>query len=381
MSYKYLETSATLHEFCQQTSYSCQWIAIDTEFMRTNTFYAELSLVQIFTDQGEGAIIDPLAIKDLTPLWTLLANSKILKVFHSARQDIEILYQQAGMMPSAIFDTQIAALFLGHGDLAGLARVLKAELNIDIPKDQSRTNWNQRPLTDQQLAYAINDVKYLAPLYERLMEQLSAKQQFALKEDFDDFLTADLYDDNPTRTNERIKKANQLPPKNHAISNALAQWREGYAIANNKPRKWTLSDDCIISIAKRPPQSIDALYKVPNIKQASIKEFGKQWIAIIDKVFAEPESWPTKQVITFNPTEQENVFLSLGQMLNQQLAIDYGLNINGIANKQTLLNIVRQPDIEHLSGWRNFLLEQPFKAILASKKNIHIEQKLNLINA
>ncbi len=376
MSYKYLETETKLADFCQQIANKATWFAIDTEFMRTNTFYAELSLIQIYSEQGEAAIIDPIAIKDLTPLWSLLSNPNILKVFHSARQDIEILYQVAGKMPVSIFDTQIAGLFLGHGDLAGLARVLKAELNIDIPKDQSRTNWNQRPLTARQLDYAINDVKFLAPLYEKIMSKLTAPQLESLKEDFNGFLNEDLYDGNPLKTTERIKKASQLAPKNRAISNALALWREAYAIKKNKPRKWSLSDDCILAIAQRPPKTVEALYKVPNIKPSSIKEFGKAWISLIDEVFEQPNNWPKKIETSFSPTEQEQVFLSIAQAITQQLAIDYGLNINNIANKQTQLEMIRKIDSKQQTGWRHFLMEQPFKALIHSEKNLQIKPTL-----
>jgi len=376
MSYKYLDTETTLADFCQQIANKATWFAIDTEFMRTNTFYAELSLIQIYSEQGDAAIIDPIAIKDLTPLWSLLSNPNILKVFHSARQDIEILYQVAGQMPVSIFDTQVAGLFLGHGDLAGLARVLKAELNIDIPKDQSRTNWNQRPLTAKQLDYAINDVKFLAPLYEKIMSKLTAPQLEALKEDFNGFLNEDLYDGNPLKTTERIKKASQLAPKNRAISDALALWREDYAIKKNKPRKWSISDDCILAIAQRPPKTVEALYKVPNIKASSIKEFGETWIALIDEVFEQPNNWPKKIESSFSPTEQEQVFLSIAQAITQQLAIDYGLNINNIANKQTQLEMIRKIDSKQQTGWRHFLMELPFKALIHSEKNLQIKPTL-----
>jgi len=380
MPYKYIETSETLSDFCLQITKSCQWFAIDTEFMRTDTFYAQLSLIQIYTNSGTGAIIDPLAIDDLRSLWDLLANPQVLKVFHSARQDIEILYQQAGVMPASIFDTQIAALFLGHGDLAGLARILKAELNIEIAKDQSRTNWNQRPLTKEQLDYAINDVKFLAPLYERIISKLAQDQQLALKEDFADFLNPQLYDDNPLRTKERIKKANQLAPKNHAISNALAIWRENYAMENNKPRKWTIADDCILAIAKRPPQTVEALYKVPNIKSSSVKQFGEQWITEIDKVFAMPESWPIKQTIAFDPNPQETVFILVAQAISQQLSIDYGLNVNNIINKQYILDIIRNPNNKQQTGWRHLLMEQPLQALLATQSRLIVKGKLELVH-
>jgi ribonuclease D len=378
MTYLYLDSESSLTNFCQKITNSVTWFAIDTEFMRTNTFYAELSLIQIYTDQDEAAIIDPIAISDLNSLWSLLSNPNIIKVFHSARQDIEILYQIAGQMPVSIFDTQIAALFLGHGDLVGLARVLKAELNIEIAKDQSRTNWNQRPLTKEQLEYAINDVKFLSPLYKKITANLTKKQQDALKEDFSELLNHNLYDDNPTKTNERIKKANQLVPKNHAISNTLAQWREDYAIENNKPRKWTLSDDCILAIAKRPPKTVEDLYKVPNIKSSSVKQFGEKWIALIDEVFANPENWPSKQVVKFNPSEQEQVFMLIGQAINQQLAIDYGLNVNNIVNKQQLLNIIKNNQEKQQIGWRHLLMEQPLQAVLATQKFIKLTDKLEM---
>ncbi len=379
MSYLYIETAHALSEFCHKISEQASWIAIDTEFVRTHTFYAELSLIQIQSEQGLAAIVDPIAIQDLSALWAVLGNPAIRKVFHSARQDIEILYQVAKQMPVSIFDTQIAALFLGHGDLAGLARVLDLELNIHLPKDQTRTNWNQRPLTAEQLEYAINDVRTLAPLYEKIIQTLSTSQQEALQEDFNAMLNPALYDDNIAEAGKRIKQAKKLPSKQRAISNALASWRESYAIQHNKPRKWTLADDCIVAIAKRPPKTAQALYKVPHIKSSSVQEFGAEWIALIDTIFANPDSWPEKPKKEAEPTPQEEVLLLIGQSMVQQIAIDYGINPHNIANKQQLLNCVQQNTIAPLIGWRKLLFLQPFQALLAEQPFQVKQGKLHLM--
>lgn len=378
MSYLYINTELALANFCQQISQDARWIAIDTEFMRTNTFFAELSLIQIQSEQGEAAIIDPIAIPNLECLWQLLTDKNILKVFHAARQDIEVLYQVAKRMPVSIFDTQIAALFLGHGNLAGLSRVLDKELNIQIPKDQTRTDWNQRPLTKQQLEYAFNDVKNLAPLYQKINQSLNQEQQQALLEDFADLLNPKHYQIDINKAGERIKQAKTLVPKQQAIVNTLAQWREVYAIEHNKPRKWILSDDAIIAIAKRPPQTIQALYNVPNIKHSSVKEFGDEWLKLIDEVFLTPESWPAKTQKTKPTTSQEEVFIQIGQAIAQQVYIDYGINQANLIKKQQLVDIIRSSSTEYLIGWKKLLIAKPFQEFLNGKQVISADPFLSL---
>lgn len=378
MSYLYINTELALANFCQQISQDARWIAIDTEFMRTNTFFAELSLIQIQSEQGEAAIIDPIAIPNLECLWQLLTDKNILKVFHAARQDIEVLYQVAKRMPVSIFDTQIVALFLGHGNLAGLSRVLDKELNIQIPKDQTRTDWNQRPLTKQQLEYAFNDVKNLAPLYQKINQSLNQEQQQALLEDFADLLNPKHYQIDINKAGERIKQAKTLVPKQQAIVNTLAQWREVYAIEHNKPRKWILSDDAIIAIAKRPPQTIQALYNVPNIKHSSVKEFGDEWLKLIDEVFLTPESWPAKTQKTKPTTSQEEVFIQIGQAIAQQVYIDYGINQENLIKKQQLVDIIRNSSTEYLIGWKKLLIAKPFQEFLNGKQVISADPFLSL---
>lgn len=365
MQYQYITQTQQLSDFCSQLL-QADWLAIDTEFVRKDTYYPKLSLIQIQSCNGDAAIIDPLAFdahNQLEPLWQILDAPKPVKVFHSARQDLEVLYQVAGRLPQSIFDTQIAAVFLGYGDLAGLAKLVEAELDRELPKDQTRTNWHQRPLTEEQLAYAFDDVHYLAPLYLKIIEQLSAEQLAILQADFSALLNEQLYQITPECAGDRLKAAKNLKPKAKAISYALAEWREAHAQKHDKPRRWALSDDTLIAIAKRPPKTVQALYKVPHIKASSVKTHGDEWITLIDEIFAHPELWPENSPVESAPSPQEEVLLNLAFTLCQQISLDYNVQLTSIAAKTQLLQLIRCPESQHFIGWRHLLVETPLKKI------------------
>lgn len=365
MTYQYIDHTDTLAHFCQSIQ-SSQWLAIDTEFTRTDTYFPILSLIQIQNPQGIAAIIDPIAITDLSPLWALLQNPQIIKVFHSARQDLEVLYQVSGHLPVNIFDTQIACLFLGHGDSAGLARVVAAELDVVLEKDQTRTDWQQRPLSEQQLTYAIDDVRTLAPLYEKCLSKLTPEQLDALQQDFAALLDIRLYEYAPESAGAKIKAANKLARKNRAIAYRLAEWRECHAIEHNQPKRWILSDDVLVAIAKRPPATVEALYKVPHIKPSSIKAYGEIWIQLIDDVFAQPDLWPIQPPAPLPASSQEAILLDIGFAWANQMTLDYHINPHNIIHRDELLSITRQAE-PVLVGWRQLLVETPLRNFLNGK--------------
>lgn len=373
MTYQFIDQTESLAQFCQSID-SSEWLAIDTEFVRKDTYFPILSLIQVQNPKGTAAIIDPIAIEDLSSLWSILQNHNIVKVFHSARQDLEVLYQVSGQLPVNIFDTQLACLFLGHGDLAGLARVVEAELEIKLEKDQTRTDWQQRPLSEQQLAYAIDDVRTLAPLYEKCLAKLSDEQLTALQQDFSALLDIRLYALSPEAAGKKIKASQKLSRKNQAIAYRLAAWRERHAIEHNQPKRWVLSDDVLVSIAKRPPESVDALYKVPHIKPASIKRYGEAWIQLIDEVFAHPESWPTQPTKIAPPTAQEAILLDISFAWVNQTALNYRINPHNIVNKDDLLAIIRTPE-PILVGWRKLLIETPLRAFLTGQTALRYENQ------
>ncbi len=375
MTYLMINNTQTLTQYCQHLQ-SCSWIAIDTEFIRIDTFFPQLSLIQIQSSAGQTALIDPLSfnniLTDLAPFWDCLTNPNIIKVFHSARQDIEVLYQVSQQMPVSIFDTQIAGIFLGHGNLAGLAKIILGELNVTLNKDQTRTDWSQRPLSDKQLQYALDDVLFLVPLYKKILSQLSHQQHSSLITDFENLLSPALYDLNPNKAGNKLKQLKGLSHKQIAIAYALASWREDFAIKHNQPRRWIISDDAVIAIAKRPPQTVEDLYKTPNMKASSIKNYGQEWINLIDHVFSHPESWPEKPLKPPKPSTDEAKLLDICQAFLTQISQDHNCSAPHIANKAEILQILRQKQA-CLTGWRYFLYEQPLRELLSGQKSLMIK--------
>ncbi|CAN8139930.1 ribonuclease D [uncultured Thiomicrorhabdus sp.] len=390
--YQYIETSQQLQHVCQQfIEAGVEWLAVDTEFVRVDTYFPELSLVQVATPQKEFYLLDPIAILanarpseqqyPLQALVDLLANSKIRKVFHSARQDIEVLFQLQNVMPQNIFDTQIAAVFLGQGDLAGFARVIEAQLGVQLPKSQTRTNWHARPLSAEQIEYALDDVDYLVDLYQTCQTKLSQVQLSALQEDNDSLLQETLYITEPQQAWLKIKGTKRLKPKQLAIVQKLAAWRETHAVENNQPKKWSLSDEVIIGIAKRPPQTAQALYKVPNIKASSVREFGETLIQLIDEVFTmHADDYPQLPASPKTPSAEEESLLLIAQALSQQIARDYLLQVNNLTSKEDLLQLIREPQQSPMSGWRQLILGTPLQKWLSGHGNVCLRhQKITLM--
>lgn len=346
---------------------------MDTEFIRQDTYYPLLSLVQICSQQGELAIIDPLSIDDLSPLWALLTDPNVRKVFHSARQDIEVLYQVSGQMPTNLFDTQIACVFIGYGDLAGFARVIEGELGEKLDKDQTRTNWHQRPLSDKQIAYALDDVRYLAPLYQRLQQRLNEEQKQALTADFAQLLAPNLYDIAPNQAWLKLKGTQELNQKQLALVQALAAWRESQAIALNQPRKWILSDEGLLALAKQPKRDVAGLSKLKDLNPSLIRQFGEQWITLIDQVLAQPDAWPPMPIKPAHASAQEDVLINLLQTYTLQIALDYHLNTSTLVQRKDLLALLRgQADTPLHRGWRYALLGRDLMALINSQASLSV---------
>lgn len=372
MNHQTIISYSALDEFCKQLSHQA-WFAIDTEFVRQDTYYAELSLIQIFSEQGDLALIDPLALQDMTPLWTLLANPSVTKVFHSARQDIEILFQVGGLMPQNIFDTQIAGVFLGYGDMAGFARVIENELNVSLDKDQTRTNWHQRPLTDRQIQYALDDVRFLAPLYQAMQQKLTDKQKLALNWDFDQLLDASLYQIDPNQAWLKLKGIQNFSPKQLGVTKVLAAWRERTAIELNQPRKWVINDDVIINLAKRPVRALEGLYKVPDLNAGLVRQFGEAILKQLDWAFEHEEAWPDKPLKPDPAQSQEESQIQLAMSYANQVALNAGVNLNNLTQRRDILSLLRQQPSLLDQGWRALLLGEPLKRLFNHQACLCVE--------
>ena len=267
-----------------------EFLAIDTEFMREQTYFSQLCLVQI-SDGTTAAAIDPLASGiDMTPLWQLLADESIVKVFHAAHQDLEIFYKEMGHLPLPLFDSQIAAMVLGHGDQVGYDRLVRAVLRHDLDKSSRFTDWSRRPLSARQITYALDDVIYLAEMYPKLLAQLEERGRASWLEDENSKLVDPAtYHTEPDDAWKRIKVRNMKPAALRRMMH-LAAWRETEAQKRDLPRNRILRDETILDLAGSNPSSTDEFGKIRNFPGGSNGKLARPVLEVLHTVEAMPDS-------------------------------------------------------------------------------------------
>ena len=282
-----ITTTEALEELCERLAKS-DFITVDTEFMRENTYWPELCLVQVGNTQ-EAAAIDPLADGlDLTCLWNLMCdNDDVLKVFHAGGQDVEIVYNFTGKTPHPIFDTQIAMMAISQSEQIGYANLVESWLGLTIDKGARFTDWSRRPLTDRQIEYAIGDVTHLAEIFPKILEKLIATGRGGwLDAEMDRLADPDNYANDADEAWKRIRS----PGRNAQVLGrlkALAAWREGEAQHKNIPRGRIMRDETLADIASHPPRKQADLAKVRGLSNAwKDNDIGKRLLKVIDK--AEP---------------------------------------------------------------------------------------------
>ncbi|MEJ2116166.1 MAG: ribonuclease D, partial [Gammaproteobacteria bacterium] len=248
MEFRVLTTTQELVSFCK-ASQDAGWLALDTEFIREKTYYPNLCLVQIASAR-EIVCVDTIAINELSPLKELLYQPSITKIFHSASQDLEIFVNLYNAVPTPMFDTQIAASLLGYGEQVSYAHLVNEICGVELDKSLSRTNWENRPLSEKEIRYAVDDVKYLAKVYLHLKDKLSENERSHWAEFECNTLSAlEKYKVDPEKIWKTVKGAGRLEPQQLNVLKQLAQWREYQAIAENKPRRWILSDKALRNLA------------------------------------------------------------------------------------------------------------------------------------
>lgn len=282
-----ITTTAALTELCARLAKS-DFLCVDTEFMRENTYWPELCLVQI-ADEKEAAAIDPLAPGiDLAPLLDLLVNNQdVLKVFHAGGQDVEIVYNLTQNTPHPIFDTQIAMMAISQSEQIGYANLVESWLGFTIDKGARFTDWSRRPLTDRQIEYAIGDVTHLAKIFPRILKKLIKTGRGAwLDAEMDKLADPANYANDSAQAWKRIRATG----RNLAVLGrlkALAAWRESEAQHKNIPRGRIMRDETLADLASHPPKAQADLAKVRGLSNAwKDNDIGKRLMKVIEK--AEP---------------------------------------------------------------------------------------------
>ena len=279
--------SAQLAEFCARLAKS-NFVAVDTEFMRENTYYPELCLVQM-ADENEAAAIDPKAEGlDMTPMLELICNNEdVLKVFHAGGQDIEIFYNLTGKTPHPLFDTQIAAMALGQGEQVGYSNLVELWIGLQLDKGARFTDWSRRPLDKRQIDYAIGDVTHLSTIFPKMLEKLvSTGRGLWLDDEMERLANAANYHNEPDNAWKRIKVQSRKPEVLGRLK-AMGAWREREAQRKNIPRGRIMKDETLADIASHPPRHQSELPKVRGLSPAwKDNEIGARLIAVIAE--AEP---------------------------------------------------------------------------------------------
>lgn len=360
-----IDTTDALASFCHRLS-KASFITVDTEFIRESTFWAQLCLIQM-AGPDEAAIIDPLAPGiDLAPFYALMADERVTKVFHAARQDIEIFVKQAGAVPTPIFDTQVAAMVCGYGDQVSYDNLVQRIAGAQIDKTSRFTDWSRRPLSAKQIAYAIADVTYLRDVYRSLAARLAEQgrtgwvaEEMALLADPQTYRTEP--QEAWQRLKMRVKKPRQL-----ALLQALAAWREREAQERDVPRGRVLKDDAIYEIALQQPHDAETLGRLRSIPRGFERSSTARGIlAVVEETLALPESTLPRIPRQRSVPEHASAAAELLKVLLKMVAEEYGVAARIVAGSDDLERIAADDnaDVPALKGWRRQLFGEQALAL------------------
>ena len=348
----YISTYEELSAFCERAA-RFNAIAVDTEFLRERTYHPRLCLVQVATPD-ECVVIDVIAIDNLAPLAILMRDEGTVKVFHACSQDMEVLNYTLSALPAPIFDTQIAAAFLGERMQTSYNGMVHAFCGVTLPKSESLTDWSRRPLTPEQIEYALDDVRYLIKAYDVIMERLdeSGRASWVLDE-IKPLTDRSHYVVDRRVAFKRVKRVNSLTRRQLAVARELGAWREARAEYSNIPRKWLMSDEVLIALSKRPPHDAASLRRVRGTEQLSDAD-----VAGALSVIARGESCPADKypfiARTHKPASPElESVIDLMYALIRLVGERSGVATAMIASRDDLVDYVDHPQDSPLrEGWR-----------------------------
>ncbi|MCP5361183.1 MAG: ribonuclease D [Hyphomicrobiales bacterium] len=331
------------------------FVTVDTEFVREKVYYPQLCLIQLGGSEDAFAV-DPMAKGlDMEPLIKLLRNKKVLKVFHAAQQDLEVFFNLMGKLPTPIFDTQLAALVLGHGEAPSYAKLVKEICHKQLDKSSRFTDWSKRPLTEKQVEYAISDVTYLRKIYERFSKLLQDKnREHWLIEEIESMTDTKQYELKADDAWERLKTKKHLTNEQQSCIRALAAWRETRAQKQNTPRSWVMKDDLLLEIAETMPETMADLEHMRRLSSNMVKSFGEEIIATVKKARRRKltdllPSLPRRST----PKANESLVTLLKVLLKMRCEKEKVAQ-RVVARTEDLERIaaMNNPDVPAMKGWR-----------------------------
>ena len=353
---KLIDTTHDLTELCSRLS-NQPYITVDTEFLRETTFWPMLCVVQL-ASEDEAAAVDALASGiDLAPLFALMAEASLVKVFHAARQDVEIFWNLAKLVPTPLFDTQVAAMVCGFGDQISYSDLVQTVTKVSLDKSSRFTDWSRRPLSEAQIVYAIADVTYLRDIYKFLLEKLEASARMSWLADEMATLTAiSTYEQHPDRAWERFRNRARKP-RDLAVLMDLAAWREAEAQGRDVPRSRVLKDDIMIEVALAAPRTAAALGELRAFpKGMERSKAGVDILAAIERGLArDPKTLP--KIDRDRRSAGGGATVELLKVLLRQVSETHGVAAKMIATVEDLEAIALddKAEVGALTGWRRDL--------------------------
>lgn len=365
-----ITTTGDLETLCHNLG-NDPYVTVDTEFMRERTYWADLCLIQI-AGAGHEAIIDPQADGiDLSAFFDLMANENIVKVFHAARQDVEIIHHLSGKIPRPLFDTQIAAMVCGFGDQIGYEPLVRRLADAQIDKSSRFTDWSRRPLTDKQLHYALSDVTHLRVVYEKLKAKLDASgREPWLAEEMEILTAEETYQTDPEQAWKRVKFRPRKKVQ-QAILMAVAAWREAEAQNRNVPRNRIIKDDAIGELAMQAPKDHKALSRLRAVpKGYANSRHGEAIIAAVARGLSmDLDQVPDVQDRSRRLPEGTGEIAEILKLALKITAEQEGIAARIIANASDIEAIAAGADdnVKALRGWRRALFGETALQLKAGK--------------
>ena len=342
-----------------------RWVGIDTEFLREKTYYPKLCLIQCRTESDEFCV-DALAIDDLTPLERLFGNPAIVKILHSGRQDVEALDQRLNHLLVNVFDTQIAASFCGPDEQVSYASLVESICQVNLAKSHTRADWSRRPLSEDQLQYAIDDVRYLRQIQMSLQDRLAAsgKLQWHQSECLRAFGNKDFVIA-PEDGWKRLKQGAKLPRRLQHFARALAIWRENKAQIRNLPREWIMSTQTLLDICYKSPGDRNALSAMGSVNKKMVERSGDEILRVLQNVSVNDQDDPVWE--KYRPLDggQRRRVREIMEKL-RTVAQEKNLSQALLANRSDVEALVAgESGILLLKGWRYDLIGRELQAELA----------------
>jgi len=349
-----ITTTEALAEICGRLA-AQPFVTVDTEFMRETTYYSKLCLIQMAGPDHEGVLVDPLAPDiDLAPFVALMADPRTIKVFHSGRQDLEIIWHLGQVIPAPLFDTQVAAMVCGYGDSVSYEQLANDLAKARIDKSSRFTDWSRRPLSEAQTVYALSDVTHLVPIYEKLRDRLEETGRSHWLDDEMRILTSpDTYRSDPAQAWQRLS-GRMRKPREIAVLMEVAAWREREAQSRDVPRGRVLKDEAVIDVAVAAPRSVEQLGRLRSIPNGFERSrTGQDILAAVERGLArDPATVPVAERPRGRGGNAATV--ELLKVLLKAVADNQDVAPKLIASVDDLEAIATSDnaDIPALSGWR-----------------------------